>query len=281
MSKEGAVRAAEMGISNLARTAGYPDPLRLQWTMEAHTVKDLAKGSVSVNKGDVKVTLALDARALPVLTVHRQGKELKSIPPVVKKDKKIAELVGRVSDLKKQSSRIKQSLETAMIRGDTFLGSELSQLADHAVLAPQLERLVLIGEGIMGYPDKKGKVLRNHKGKLEPIKKNEVLRIAHPYDLYQSKEWESWQRDCFESERIQPFKQVFRELYLLTKQERADSPQSLRYSGQQIQERQASALWGSRGWSTKDGVSKTFFDVGITAELSFNPVSLHHWKWKG
>lgn len=270
LSKEGAIRSAEIGIANLARTAGYADPLRMQWTLEAETVKDLAKGSVSASKGDVKVTLSLDERAMPVISVEKAGKTLKTVPPAIKKDKKIAELTTRVTDLKKQSTRIKQSLETAMIRGDTFRGEELAQLADHALLAPQLSRLILIGEGIMGYLDKKGKALRDHRGKLEPVKKTELFRIAHPYDLYQSKAWQDWQHDCFAAERIQPFKQVFRELYLLTKQEKSDSPLSRRYAGQQVQERQALALWGSRNWSTRDGVSKTFYEESITVSVDFN-----------
>ena len=55
MTKGDALRAYDIGIQNLARTAGYPDPLRLQWALEAETTKDLAKGPVSVAKGNVTV----------------------------------------------------------------------------------------------------------------------------------------------------------------------------------------------------------------------------------
>ena len=36
--------AVEVGQENLARTAGYTDPQRLVWAMEAHAVRDLADG---------------------------------------------------------------------------------------------------------------------------------------------------------------------------------------------------------------------------------------------
>ena len=36
-------------MENLARTAGYPDPIRLQWAMEAQEIADLAKGPVVVD----------------------------------------------------------------------------------------------------------------------------------------------------------------------------------------------------------------------------------------
>src|SRR5262249_28669164 len=117
-----------------------------------------------------------------------------------------------------------------------------------------------------------GKALRDHAGKTEPVKKEESLRLAHPHDLFKAGDWDKWQADCFASERVQPIKQVFRELYVITQQEKDDATASHRYSGHQVHPAQAVALFGSRGWATGDGVSKTFHDLGITAEVSFR----HH-----
>ena len=39
--------AVAIGLENLARTAGYPDPVRLEWAMEAQSVADLAAGPVA------------------------------------------------------------------------------------------------------------------------------------------------------------------------------------------------------------------------------------------
>jgi hypothetical protein len=165
---------------------------------------------------------------------------------------------------------MRQSLEVAMCRGDSIAAAELIQLCQNALLAPLLTRLVLVGEGTLGYPDKDGKVLRDHKGKLEPIKKSETLRIAHPYDLLATSQWDAWQHECFGAERVQPFKQVFRELYVMTRQEKSTGLLSRRYAGQQVNPTQAFALWGQRGWNVKEGVWKTFHDVGITAFVGFN-----------
>ena len=44
-------------MKNLAQTAGYADPLRLEWAVGGESVADLAKGPSSVKKGDVTVTL--------------------------------------------------------------------------------------------------------------------------------------------------------------------------------------------------------------------------------
>ncbi len=269
LTKPDALRAWEIGLTNLAQTSGYSDPMRLEWSVGAEAVKDLAKGPVAVTKSGVTVTLSLDEEAKPLIAVARGDKELKSIPPAIKKDKKIVELTGRVSEIKRQVSSIKRSLETAMCRGDTFLGTELRTWCEHALLVPFLSRLVIVGEGIMGYPDKGGKALRDFNGKFEPVKPKEVLRIAHPHDLYAGKAWHDWQKDCFRAERIQPFKQVFRELYIPTAAEKKETI-SHRYDGQQVQPKQASALFGSRGWNTGEGIFKVFHNEGLTVDVHFN-----------
>ncbi|MDP1564321.1 MAG: DUF5724 domain-containing protein [Pirellulaceae bacterium] len=269
LTKPAAMRALEIGLSNLARLAGYSDPLRLEWALEAASLKDLAKGPVSVTKEGVTVTLLLDQDAKPELQIRKGDKPLKAVPaPLRKKHAAIAELVERAADLRKKTGRMKQSLEAAMCRADEITADELLQLMQHPILAPQMKRVVLIGDGIAGYPEKDGKVLRDHRDKLEPVKKSEKLRIAHSADLFKRGDWDKWQHECFQSERVQPFKQVFRELYLTTKSEKAATSSS-RFSGHQIGPKQAMALWNGRGWHTQEGVMKVFHELSLIASVSF------------
>jgi hypothetical protein len=274
MSREEAVRAGEVGLANLARTAGYPDPVRLEWALEARLVADLARGPVSASAEGVTVTLELDPQAQPQLSVRRGDRPLKNIPASVRKQPRVAALVERKADLKRQASRVRTSLEAAMVRGDPFTGAELRTLCRHPLLVPLLERLVLVGEGIRGYPVHGGQALEDHAGKVEPVKPGESLRLAHPHDLYAAGDWDRWQHHLFGGERVQPFKQVFRELYLVTAQEKKGGAVSHRYAGQQVNPRQALALWGSRGWVAQDEVSKTFHDLGLVCEVSFRA---HGW----
>jgi hypothetical protein len=269
MSREGALRAATIGMENLARTAGYPDPIRLEWAMEAREIADLAAGPIAVTHQGVTVTLSLDANAQAELTVKRGDRVLKNIPGPIRKNPKVAALTERRADLKRQASRVRQSLETAMLRGDQFTGAELRGLFEHPVIKPLLERLILLGDGKRGYPVDNGAALRDHSGRTEAVGAEEQLRLAHAYDLYAAGDWDRWQHECFASERVQPFKQVFRELYLVTDQERKDGPISHRYTGHQVNPSQAMALFGGRGWTTQDGVSRTFYDAGYTADVSF------------
>jgi Domain of unknown function (DUF4132) len=86
-----------------------------------------------------------------------------------------------------------------------------------------------------------------------------------------SGDWSRIQQAIIEQERVQPFKQAFRELYLLTEAERDAGNYSPRYSGQQVNPREATAIAGKRGWVNvpEEGLRKTFHELGISAWIRF------------
>jgi hypothetical protein len=263
-------RAVAIGLANLARTAGFRDPQRLQWAMEQEAVADLARGPVVVERGDVSLTLSINADGVASLAVTKNGKALKALPAALKKDAAVEELKDRLQELKRQRSRVRAALEEAMCRGDRFGSAELRTLLEHPVLAPSLSKLVFVGDGVAGYPAEGGRVLRDHSGADHVLGTQEEVRVAHPHDLFVRADWSSWQRDCFAAERVQPFKQLFRELYPITDGER-DVSRVRRYAGHQVNPRQALALLGARGWVVRpdEGVSRTFHEHGLTVRLSF------------
>lgn len=262
--------AVQIGMENLARTAGYPDPLRLQWAMEAREVADLRAGSVSATHNHVTMTLSIDFLGKPQVEITKAGKRLKSLPAKMKNVPEFAQVRERKTLIEKQHSRMRLSLENAMCRGDDFTAKELAGLLEHPVLAPLLQQLIFVGYDVMGYPVEGGSALQQHDGSTRPIQTTSQLRLAHPYDLYQSGEWHHWQRECFLAERIQPFKQVFRELYLLTGAEKQEETISRRYAGHQVQPRQAVALLSQRGWVAQydSGIQKTFHREKLSVHLA-------------
>ena len=263
-------RAVAIGLANLARTAGYRDPQRLQWAMEQQAVADLALGPVVLARGDVTLTLAVDADGVPSLSVEKKGKPVKTLPAALKKDAEVEALKSRLQELKRQRSRVRDALEDAMCRGDRFTSSELRTLLAHPILAPSLSRLVFVAEGTAGYLADAGRTLVDHAGAAHVLGTTEELRVAHPHDLLARGDWAAWQRECYRAERVQPFKQVFRELYPITDTERGTN-HSRRYAGHQVNPRQALALLGGRGWVARpeEGVSRTFHAEGLTARLGF------------
>jgi len=269
--REGDQKAARIGLENLARTAGYADPARFQWAMELQEVADLAGGPLVVTREGVALTLEVDPLGQPQLRVEKAGKPLKQVPPRLKKDPAVVALRERKQRLEQQGARMRTALEQAMCREEAFGAGELAGLLRHPLLTPMLEQLVFVGPTHMGYLVDPGSSLHTLDGDVA-LDGETPLRIAHPHDLYASGQWSRYQRECFVAERIQPFKQVFRELYPLTEAERRDGAISRRYAGHQLQPQQAMALLATRGWVTspQDGsATRTFHGRGITVSVDF------------
>lgn len=258
--------AVEVGLANLARTAGYRDPQRLAWAMEAEAVRDLADGPVSASDGDLVVTLAIDADGAPALTVARAGRPLKSVPARSAKVPEVAALRERATALRAQVRRMRASLENACVLGDAFEPGELAELLRHPVLAPMLRDLVLVDvEGVVGFPLDATR-LEGPDGSVRQAVG--TLRVAHPVDLLASGEWPELQHALMARGRPQAFKQLFRELYTLSTNERDEAgTHSRRYAGHQVERGRASGLFTSRGWvaDLEVGFSRTWHQQKVTA----------------
>ncbi|MVN85271.1 DUF4132 domain-containing protein [Deinococcus sp. HMF7620] len=250
--------AADIGLQNLARTAGYADPQRLMWAMEARTAPDWAQ---TVTEGGVTVGIALTDAGDASLTVRRGEKVLKTLPPALKKLPAVVAIREAVGELGAAQKRMRAALEEAMVRGDHFQNSELHDLARHPVIAPMLHSLLwVLNESQLGWWT--GDTLDTLGGPV-PIG-DQALRLAHPHDLYVGGQWPQLQQEVMTRGLAQPFKQAFREYYPLTAAEQG-AARSTRYSGHHVQPGKAAALFKSRGWVTvhEEGVRKTWHAEGL------------------
>lgn len=258
-----------IGLENLARTAGYSDPIRLTWAMETKEAKEILENAQIIEKENVTIQLFVDNLGKADLITEKDGKKLKSIPAKLRKDKTILNLKEQVKILRDQYKRTRKSLEEAMIRGDVFSLSEIRTLMSHPVVSPMLRNLVLVtqpGKNI-GFFDENE--LHSPDGKMHSISKDETFRIAHCTDLHESKIWSEFQRDCFSQKRIQPFKQIFRELYLPTEDELTSKTVSRRYAGHQVQPKKTVALLKGRGWTVDydEGLQKVYHKENFVVRI--------------
>jgi hypothetical protein len=256
--------AVEVGLENLARTAGYTDPQRLVWAMEREAVNDLAEGPVSVADGDLVVSLSIGADGGPELSVRRGDKPLASVPKASTKHEGIVALKARAKTLRAQAARMRASLEQACVLGEDLETAELDEMLGHPVLRAMVADLVLVSaEGTLGFATGSAAVLQDENGDEVPAD-GSPMRIAHPLDLLSSGRWSTYQQALFSGRRKQPFRQVFRELYVPVP---GEGPESQRYAGQQVQVRRAHALLTGRGWvfDWDAGFGRTFHRQGWTA----------------
>lgn len=259
--------AVRIALENLARNAGFADPVRLTWAMETKQVQEILANETEINFPDATVKLSIDTEGKAEVFAVKGGKVLKSIPPKYKKDKRIAELNEYKKILREQFSRSRKGLEDAMIRGDEFELDELQTIFTHPVISKHLEKLVFVSGKDHGF-FRDGKLV-SAKGRTTKISADEKARLAHCVDLYDSGEWSDYQHFCFTEKLQQPFKQIFRELYTPTDDERKEKSVSRRYAGHQIQPKKTVALLKTRGWKVdyEEGLQKVFHSEGFTAKM--------------
>ena len=183
-----------------------------------------------------------------------------------KKNELVAEIKEVCSQLKDQYVRTKAMMEQFMEDGVEFSVSEMENLQKNQIIAPILKNLVYISGEQSGFLN--GSVLTDYSGAERKMSGEQKLRIAHPLDLWQSKNWQDYQKLLFERKVKQPFKQVFRELYVKTEEE-LEKFNSTRYAGNQIQPRKTVGCLKSRRWVAdyEDGLQKIYYKENIVARI--------------
>ena len=258
--------AVSMGMQNLATSTGYTDVTRLTLNMETKLVETMNSYFDWQETGEVKLKIEIDENGKPSVLCEKNGKLLKSIPAKLKKDEFVLEIKAVCKQLKDQYTRTKAMFEQFMEDSVELTVSEVVNLQGNPVILPLLKNLVFICDKGTGFIDKK--VMTDYAGeqiKLTPKKK---LRIAHPFDLWKAGNWHEYQKLLFERGIKQPFKQVFRELYVKTNEE-LDRHDSLRYAGNQIQPQKTVACLKGRRWVAdyEDGLQKIYYKENIVARI--------------
>ena len=264
--QESEKKAVNIALQNLARNSGYGDVTRLTWSMETELIKELLPYLSPKEIDGVEVYVQINEEGKSEIKQIKDGKELNSMPAKLKKHPYIEELKAVHKKLKDQYTRSRIMLEQAMEDCTHFEENELRKLMQNPVIWPLLKHLVFICNGQTGfYTDG---LLITVNAVCLPLKPKDELRIAHPTDLYTSGDWHAYQKFLFDKSIRQPFKQVFRELYVPTPEE-IEATQSRRYAGNQIQPQKTVAVLKGRRWVAdyEDGLQKIYYKENIIATI--------------
>ena len=259
-------KAVETAMRNLALNAGYSDTARLTLRMETKLIDDNRELFEEKQVGDVTVKLVTDENGKTEIICQKGGKALKSIPAKLKKD----EYIVRISEMKKalteQYRRTRAMFEQAMEDGTEFTAGEINILLNNPVILPIIKNLVFACGGKLGFIED-GK-LADHSGKSKKLSENDKIIAAHTFLIYKDGHWTDYQKLLYDRGIVQPFRQVFRELYVKTEEEK-EMEHSLRYSGNQIQPAKTVACLKSRRWvaDIEDGLQKVYYKENIVARI--------------
>ena len=258
--------AVQAGLENLARVAGYPSAIRLEWAMESE-IAESALTAATIDGYDVR--LVIDGLS-PTLHIGKAGKTLKTAPPAIRKSPDFVALKTQQTQLKEQIARFCSTLEAMMSSGETLALDDLKPLLKMPAVRLLLEQLIVLADdAVLGWLDTATLTVTDLEGRQHVAAKN--LRIAHPFHLFTAGQLSDWQKEVVSHRRVQPFKQAFRELYLLTPAERDSGLWSNRFAGHLLKGKVAARLLQVRNWSTSS-VEDIYYESkehGIYALFNF------------
>lgn len=271
--------AAAAALVQLAHNAGFADVTEMEWSLDAsaYTAQDW-----TWQQGDYDVELSL-VRFQPQLKVVKAGKALKSLPPALKKDPGLAPLLAQLDLLKDQSKRYRTALENLMVSGRALAPEQLKELAHLPMARHLLTALYLqTPDGQLGLLDDSltQLCLLDAEGGLAdaPQPVEQPLTIAHVHSMLATGRLIACQRHAVQSSLVQPFKQTFRECYVLTPAEREAHDLSRRFEGRRVKTSVLGAILSARGWrvdgSEGDCTARKRLTPDIAVELSLPDV--HH-----
>lgn len=257
--------AVDIGMRNLATAAGLSDVTRLKLRMETRFFESIRGQFEPHEIGEVKVWLEV-SQGKTELKCEKGGKVLKSVPAKLKKDEYIVSLTETKKQLTEQYRRTRLMLEQAMEDEGVFTLGEINMLKTNPVAAALTEDLVFNADG---------KCLLVRDGALVDVRGEKFstdesleIKIAHPIDMYCEGTWREYQKYLFDNKLVQPFRQVFRELYIKTDEE-LECFDTRRYAGNQIQVKKTIATLKSRRWvcDVEEGLQKVYFKENLVAKL--------------
>lgn len=264
-------RAVEIALRNLSVNAGFTDVTRLVLRMEGKLAEQSAEyfdWQMLDETEKVELMIAVDETGKSTLQCRKDGKILKSVPAKYKKNETLLQFQQVVKSLKDQYSRTRRMMEQAMEDRTAFEVWEFLELYRNPVTKPIAEPLVVKmaeeASAQLGFLTKDG--IADISGNILPMKPEDRIFIAHPSDLYKSGQWHEYQKALFEKQMRQPFKQVFRELYVKLDEE-LDKEESTLFAGNQIQPQKTVGALRSRRWVAdyEEGLQKVYYKENIVA----------------
>jgi len=239
--------AIQVAIDHLAQQTDYLDGNRLEWAMEAQFAHDTPREwSVA------EYTLQIEQDSTEIgLAIFKEGRKLKSVPKAVRGDR-YNEAMETVKQLRAQVSRLRIGLlEGFITSGEMFPLADIQNLLRLPIVRALFTKMIWRNNaGEMGLLDADQMMLMDVDGEAYPV--GDAIGLAHPYHLYQAQKLGAWQKYMVHHRIVQPIKQAFRELYILTPAEKATYRYSNRFVGHALAGRMVAQLLAGRGWRMND-----------------------------
>ncbi len=259
-------KAAEIALVNLSVHGGFADVTRLTLNMESRLAEEFAPYMQWKEIEDVELCLQVDELGKSGILCRKAGKTLKSVPSKLAKNPYVQEVKDAAKKLKEQYIRARKLMEESMESGAEFTAAEVAGLMSNPVVYAILKPLVFVCGDKTGFWEDNS--IRAWDGEVTGLSGEQKLRLAHPLDLYKAGVWHAYQKHLFDRRIRQPFKQVFRELYVKMPEELGLTASRM-FAGNQIQPQKTAGCLKGRRWIAdyEEGLQKIYYKENIIARI--------------
>lgn len=243
-----------------------------------HGVDGSGRCAVQLNP-DTTASILVNAEGSASIEYTHAGAAVRSLPAELR-----TTYASEIKDLKTRLKEVQATLRSERDRIESIFATDRTWPAQewaayylaHPLVGAHARRLLWEastapdGPWIAGLPERIGDEasssarwqLRSHDGTAHEVSVDAVVRLWHPVRATVA-DIEAWRAHLTDTAFRQPFKQAFRELYLLTPAEEATATYSNRFAGHILRYGQAKALTAARGWT---GLSLGDWSDGISGE---------------
>ena len=283
----GLLREVRKAIDALAGNQGMTREELLERSVENHDLEPGGRLELPLSRGSAVIEVDATTAGLTYLNEH--GARRKSFPADVKRAdaEALAQLREKRKAIAKTLAGERSRLEAAMRLDRQWQLADWRELyLDHPITGRLTRALIWTFRGsdansVVGIPLDE-RAVRTVTGERVPTPPNAEVRLWHPIHAG-DEEVHAWRLHLLDALVVEPLKQAFRELYVLTPAEEETAVYSNRFAGHVFRQPQARALLKGRGWRPvpvawwEDGVDHGFarrdFDpFGLRAEFFFDPI---------
>jgi hypothetical protein len=267
LKHRGVLKGVTKGLEAAARNAGMTRSELLESAVPTHGLDERGERREQVDEHTAVLTVSSPGGASLSFT-NSSGKVLAGVPTAVK-----GRHADRLAQLRTEVKEIKKTLTTERLRIEALLAEDrtwafedwVRLYRDHPLLGRLVRGLLWqVGDGSSWTT---GRLLDD--GTLTdleaaPVPAGARVRLWHPAQAPVD-EVRAWRELLLDSGLRQPFKQAFREIYLLTPAELETRDHSNRFAAHILRAGQAQALMRTRGWA---GNSLGYYDGGYEGHVT-------------
>jgi hypothetical protein len=265
--------AARQALGHLAQRQGLPgvDELHRQSLLTLAWDPGPLRGErvrVLWEAGGYRIRLALQRGKVELQVLGPRG-VLSPVPAAVRRSDAYRQARDAQRQAQVQYRLFKQALETGMLESRPMALGEFNYLLHNPIFAHLAERLLWqtsCGDIILWAGPDRWETCAGERVDLEASAKNGLffLQVVHPLPLVRAGTLVVWQSLAADRRLAQPFKQLFREVYL------PDIPADMvcrRFAGRVIDPHRAYALLRAAGFAPGTGIARREWPHDLTANF--------------